>query len=156
VLAGAVAGTITSTGLEPVDQDISAEVAEFVFLGGTETITVTDETANDGWMRIDSTLGETTDFLIPTSQLIIRTATGTGNDIVTISSWTQFRAAVLIDTDGDTVDLNAPLILSCDQCRQLPTDFVLDYGRGRHRHREHHDDRRAERDEHRHPQSTLG
>ena len=112
---GAIAGTIAYTGLEPVDIDVSAEVAEFVFLGAAEVITVTDETANDGFMRINSNLlGELTNFEIPTSQLIIRTSTGAaGADTVTISSVdAQFRASVLIDTDGgDTVNLDAALTL---------------------------------------------
>ncbi|QDU28454.1 Hemolysin, chromosomal [Anatilimnocola aggregata] len=115
VLAGPIAGTINYSGLEPVDQDISTEFAEFIFLGAAETITVTDETANDGQMRIDSDLfGELTDFNIPTSRLTIRTSTGAaGADTLTFDSVdAQFRASIEMFTDNnDVVNLNAPLTL---------------------------------------------
>ncbi|QDU26437.1 Hemolysin, chromosomal [Anatilimnocola aggregata] len=115
VLAGPIAGTINYSGLEPVDQDISTEFAEFIFLGAAETITVTDETANDGQMRIDSDLfGELTDFNIPSARLTIRTSTGAaGADTLTFDSVdAQFRASIEMFTDNnDIVNLNAPLTL---------------------------------------------
>ncbi|MCO6459575.1 MAG: VCBS repeat-containing protein, partial [Pirellulaceae bacterium] len=112
-LAGALAGTITYTGLEPVTDNLSATDRVFTFTGGAETITVTDGVAADNMTMIDSTLGESVYFTNPTGSLTINA--GTGNDTVTITSVDAgYNAALTIhgDDDNDTVNLNADLTLA--------------------------------------------
>ena len=110
VLAGALVGTISYTGLEPVTDNLLADDRVFTFNGGAETIALTD--AAGASMTIDSTLGESVTFANPTSSLTINA--GTGNDIVTITSVdAAYRAALTIsgDADADTINPNASLLL---------------------------------------------
>ncbi|MFM9960443.1 MAG: beta-propeller fold lactonase family protein, partial [Planctomycetaceae bacterium] len=108
-LAGALAGTITYTGLEPVTDNLSATDRVFTFNGGTETITLTDAIDPAG-MTIDSTLGESVTFANPTGSLTINA--GTGDDIVTVTSVdAAYNVDLTINGDvgNDTVNLNSDI-----------------------------------------------
>lgn len=99
VLAGAIAGTVNYTGLEPVTDNLSATDRVFTFNGGTETITLTDNLAADGMMRIDSTLGELVDFTNPTNSLTING--GSGDDSIVIDSRDSGAAVASLTVNGD-------------------------------------------------------
>ncbi len=110
-LSGALAGTISYTGLEPITDNLNAADRIFTFNGGIETITVSDH-ATAGMTSIDSTLGEIVHFTNPTATLTINA--GTANDTVTITSVdAAFRAALTIDggANTDIINLNAALLL---------------------------------------------
>ena len=109
-LVGALAGTISYTGLEPVTDNLSATDRVFTFTGGAETITVTDNIASDGKTLIDSTLGESVYFTNPTGSLTINA--GTGADIVTVTSVDAgYNVDLTINGDAgnDTVNLNSDI-----------------------------------------------
>ena len=116
-LSGATLGSVTYAGLEPIADDLNAADRRFVFTGGAETITLEDVNAGgsggaDGFMRIDSTLGESVTFLNPTAGLTIDA--GSGDDTVTIASVDgAYRASLTIaGGDGDdAVNLFAGLTL---------------------------------------------
>ncbi|WP_145450594.1 beta strand repeat-containing protein [Gimesia panareensis] len=83
---GSPTATITYTGLEPVSDTILANDRTFSFLGGAETITLSDDgDVGDGESQIDSDLfGEVVTFLNATNNVIIKTTDGTGADNVNI------------------------------------------------------------------------
>ena len=109
-LAGALAGTINYTGLEPITDNVSAVNRIFTFTGGAETITVAD--AAGAFTRIDSSLGEFVDFAAPTSSLTIIT---NGGDTATISSFdTAFNTPSIVlqdSTAASTFSLGASNII---------------------------------------------
>jgi hypothetical protein len=111
-------GLISYTGLEPVTDNLSATDRVFDFTGGAETITLTDNVAADGNMRIDSTLGELVDFANPTTSLTINA--GTGDDQITITSVDAgFTGALTIngDTNTDNIEHRRGRTEPDDQCR---------------------------------------
>ncbi len=106
VLAGAIAGTVNYTGLEPVTSTITAANVILNYGAASETITFTD--AGGGQTMVDSTAGESVTFANPTDLLEINA--GAGDDTVTVTSFgTGFGATLDIDGEGnsDTVNLNA-------------------------------------------------
>ncbi len=106
VLAGAIAGTVNYTGLEPVTSTINATNVVLNYSGASETITVT---ASGAQTSVDSTAGEIVTFNNPTGLLEINS--GDGTDTINVNSFgTGFGAALDIDGEagtGDTVNLNA-------------------------------------------------
>ena len=123
-LVGALAGTISYTGLEPVTDNLSATDRVFTFTGGAETITVTDDPAA-GFTAIDSTLGESVTFANPTGSLTINA--GSGDDIVTITSVdAAFNASLTINGDGatDSVTLATALSLAAGKNVSVTADSI--------------------------------
>jgi Ca2+-binding RTX toxin-like protein len=77
--------TISYTGLEPIIDNLNATDRVFVFNGATEVVTLSDDTTpDDGISFIDSTLGESVQFVDPTNSLTIDTASGSGFDVISI------------------------------------------------------------------------
>ncbi|ADB17518.1 autotransporter-associated beta strand repeat protein [Pirellula staleyi DSM 6068] len=108
-------GLINYTGLDPINDNLSATDRVFNYTGGGETMTVTDTGGADGMSTITSTLGESVTFVSPTISLTIDVNTGAtvGADVITITSIdAAYRASttILSGTD-DTVNLNAALTL---------------------------------------------
>ncbi|HAW31428.1 MAG TPA: hypothetical protein DCY03_25535, partial [Planctomycetaceae bacterium] len=87
-LDGEATATITYTGLEPIDDQISATNRTFSYLGGAETITLSDfGGANDDVSVISSTLGEAVNFNHNSlTSITIITTDGSGADTVNINS----------------------------------------------------------------------
>lgn len=88
---GGIDSTINYTGLEPIIDNLNVLNRMFWFIGGAETITLSDDaTANDNLSLIDSTLGESVNFVNPTNSLTINAGAGadainvTGTDTMTI------------------------------------------------------------------------
>jgi len=104
------ANFITYTGLEPVDDAITATDRTFSFLGAAETITLSNF-GTPGESLIDSTLGESVNFVNPTGTLTINTEAlgGSGVDIVNISGVDGAFAANLTVNAGtdDTINTGA-------------------------------------------------
>ncbi len=122
-LAGALAGTIMYTGLEPVTDNLSAADRIFTFNGGSETITLVDAAGPS--TTIDSTLGESVTFANPITSLTINA--GTGDDIVTITSVdAAYNATLTINggTGNDTVNLDADITFAAN--RNLDVDLQND------------------------------
>ncbi|MBA4029687.1 MAG: hypothetical protein C0478_02060, partial [Planctomyces sp.] len=107
--------TISYTGLDPIVDNLSAATREFIFTGGDETISLTDDAAA-GYNLIDSSLGESVLFLNPTDTLIITVQEG--DDTFTAGSLDAgFAANILVSMDdvnnvaGDALVWNANAIL---------------------------------------------
>ena len=104
-------GLITYTGLEPiVTTGTTINDLILTFNGGAETIALTDGTAGDGFMTIDSDLSESLTFANPSGSLTINA--GTGADVVNITSVDAgFHASLTINGEAasDTVNLNADI-----------------------------------------------
>ncbi|MEL7337109.1 MAG: tail fiber protein, partial [Planctomycetota bacterium] len=101
---------IIYTGLEPLNFNASATNLILTFTGGTETISITDDgTANDGFSRVDSTLGELFNFQHPTNSLTINSGTGedTINAIGFDSLNTAFDFIVKAGDEDDIIDFSA-------------------------------------------------
>jgi hypothetical protein len=74
---------ITYTGLEPVDESVTAVHKIFTFMGVDATVTLSDDgTANDGVSRIDSNLGEVTTFTNPSNSVTVNL--DVGDDILDV------------------------------------------------------------------------
>ncbi|QDT15095.1 hypothetical protein [Alienimonas californiensis] len=101
VFDGVGTHSIQYVGLEPVLDNLNVADRQFVFTGGAETITLSDDAAA-GYMTIDSTLGESVTFLNPTASLTIDA--GTGDDSVVVASVDAAYAAALSILGGDGVD----------------------------------------------------
>ena len=95
--------TITYTGLEPIIDNLNATDRVFIFNGADEAVTLSDDmTANDGISFIDSTLGESVQFVNPTNSLTIDTASGSGLDDIHIEGLDSlFDADLTITGDAD-------------------------------------------------------
>ncbi|WP_160168170.1 right-handed parallel beta-helix repeat-containing protein, partial [Rhodopirellula sallentina] len=92
---------VTYTGLEPIIDNLNAADRIFTFTGGDETITLGDDLVNaTGVSRIDSTLGESVDFLNPTNSLTVNT--GSGVDSLNVNALDANYAASLIVDGGDS------------------------------------------------------
>ena len=77
--------TITYVGLEPIDDNTMAGTRIFSFTAADETIRLSDDgDAGDNESLIDSTEGESIEFVNPSTELIIQTGAlgGSGADIV--------------------------------------------------------------------------
>jgi hypothetical protein len=99
---GTAAGTsrITYVGLEPVIQTVTVTDHHFVFTGGAETITLSDDgTGSDGQSLIESTLGESVNFTNPTG--LLRVEAGTGDDIVNFTGLDDFITPATIRIEGN-------------------------------------------------------
>jgi hypothetical protein len=85
---GQIGQAIGYTGLEPVIDNLDAVNRVFTFVGGTETIRLSDDLdPTNGLNRIDSTLGELVDFAGPSgagSSLTINA--GSGMDLIEIDA----------------------------------------------------------------------
>ncbi|QDT97805.1 golvesin C-terminal-like domain-containing protein [Gimesia aquarii] len=105
--------TITYIGLEPVIDTVVAADRIFSFLGGNETITLSDDgDVGDGESTIDSTLGESVTFTNPTNSLTINS--NIGGDTVEIHGLdTTFDADLTVNAGSDdsitttTVDIGS-------------------------------------------------
>ncbi len=110
-LAGALAGTISYTGLEPIFDNLSATDRVFTFNGGAETITLTDAAGAN--MTIDSDGGgESVAFANPSGSLTINA--GTGADIINLDAVdAAYRASLTVNgnDDADIINLNTNLLL---------------------------------------------
>tara|TARA_R110002111_G_scaffold227346_1_gene288827 strand:+ start:57078 stop:71642 length:14565 start_codon:yes stop_codon:yes gene_type:complete len=101
------AGTasITYTGLEPIQDTITATDRIFSYLGASETIILSDDgDIGDGESQIDSTLGESVAFVHPTSTLTINTEAsgGSGVDLVLINAVdSTFTANLTVNAGND-------------------------------------------------------
>ncbi len=124
-LTGAIAGTITYTGLEPITDNVNAANRVFTFTGGAETITVTD--AAGAFTRIDSSLGEFVDFAAPTTSLTINT---NGGDSTTFYSFdAAFNTPTVILQDGtssSTFSLGASNVFPDATAVTVNTNALLD------------------------------
>ena len=87
------------TGLEPVTDNLSASTRSFTFTGAAETVVISDPTAGDGLTRINSTLGESVDFNVPTTSLTVIT---NGGDTVNINAFDSTFNTPLISLQGTT------------------------------------------------------
>ncbi|WP_044255797.1 tail fiber protein, partial [Rhodopirellula sp. SWK7] len=91
---------LTYTGLEPIVDNLGAVDRIFTFTGGSETITLGDDLgAVVNVSRIDSTLGESVDFINPTNSLTVNT--GSGTDLLNVTTLDAAYAASLILHGGD-------------------------------------------------------
>ncbi|MBN70646.1 MAG: hypothetical protein CME32_15365, partial [Gimesia sp.] len=109
--------TITYTGLEPIDDTITATDRIFTFTGAAETITLSDDGGpGDGLSLIDSDLGESVNFIHPIATLTINTelSGGSGADIINIDPLdSTFTANLTVNAGTDdiintgTVDIGA-------------------------------------------------
>jgi hypothetical protein len=109
--------TITYTGLEPIDDTITATNRIFTFTGAAETITLSDDGGpGDGLSLIDSDLGESVNFIHPIATLTINTelSGGSGADIINIDPLdSTFTANLTVNAGTDdiintgTVDIGA-------------------------------------------------
>lgn len=114
---GSSTASITYTGLEPIQDDITATDRIFSFLGGAETITLSDDgDVGDGESTIDSDLGESVTFAHPSGTVTINTenAGGSGADLVQINAVdSTFTANLTVNAGNDdtitstTVDIGA-------------------------------------------------
>lgn len=96
--------TISYTGLEPVVDNLSATNRVFTFLGGAEAITLTASPVPGFTHRIDSTLGESVDFNLPTTSLTISAADAA--DTLSISTPTT---GINVAANVATVTLSADI-----------------------------------------------
>ncbi|HAW31427.1 MAG TPA: hypothetical protein DCY03_25530, partial [Planctomycetaceae bacterium] len=96
---------ITYTGLEPIQDDITATDRIFSFLGGAETITLSDDGfAGNGISTIDSDLGESVTFAHPSGTVTINTELlgGSGADTVEINAVdSTFTANLTVNAGND-------------------------------------------------------
>ncbi|WP_339683937.1 choice-of-anchor D domain-containing protein [Gimesia maris] len=114
---GSPTATITYTGLEPIQDDITATDRIFSFLGGAETITLSDDgDVGDGESTIDSDLAESVTFAHPSGTVTINTEAfgGSGVDLVQINAVdSTFTANLTVNAGNDdtltttTVDIGA-------------------------------------------------
>lgn len=98
--------TITYTGLEPITSSVGADNVILTFTGSDETITLSDGVlADDGILRVDSTLGEQLDFAIPAASLTINATNGADSiDVAGIDdvNWTAVDLVITGDGGDDT------------------------------------------------------
>ena len=90
---------LTYVGLEPVTDNLSASTRSFTFTGAAETIVISDPVAADGQTRINSTLGESVDFNVPTTSLTVIT---NGGDTVNINAFDSTFNTPLLSLQGTT------------------------------------------------------
>jgi Bacterial Ig-like domain len=84
--------TIAYTGLEPITDNLSATDRVFTFNGAAETIDLINSPVGGFTHRIDSTLGESVDFNMPTSSLTINAGI---NDVLNIAKLNSVPTATL-------------------------------------------------------------
>jgi GEVED domain/Secretion system C-terminal sorting domain/Domain of unknown function DUF11 len=103
VVSGGTTSTITYVNLEPVIDLLFATDRTFVFTGGAESITLSDDgTPSDTKSLIDSSLGESVVFINPTGTLTVRA--GTGDDTVTFTSLDDGITPSTIIIEGNSGD----------------------------------------------------
>ena len=107
-------GLLSYTGLDPINDNLLATNRVFDFIGGAETISVTDTGGGDGKTKISSTLGESVNFTNPTVSLKIQTTNGTGADTINVTGVdAAYNASFTVTGDGDdTFNLSAALTLA--------------------------------------------
>ena len=130
VLAGAIAGTINYTGLEPVSSTVNAADVILNYRAVSEVITVTQDATDTTMTKVDSDVGgESVAFTNPTNSLQIN-AGDTGNDTINVNSFGTsgggFKASLTINggTGDDTVNLNADITFASDN--NLEVDLTDD------------------------------
>ena len=104
--------TLTYTGLEPIDDTITATNRIFTFTGAAETITLSDDGGpGNGLSLIDSDLGESVNFIHPIATLTINTelSGGSGADTINIDPLDSTFTANLTVNAGtdDTINTGA-------------------------------------------------
>lgn len=111
---GSSDATIHYTGLEPILDNLNATNRIFTFLGGSETILLSDDgDVSDGQSSIDSDLGESITFTNPTDSLVIDTTLTAGADVINVEGLdAAFAADLLIVAEpgggnDDTVSFQA-------------------------------------------------
>ncbi|MCO6459295.1 MAG: hypothetical protein J5I93_28635 [Pirellulaceae bacterium] len=121
---------ISYTGLEPVDDNNAYTDLVFDFLGGVESITLTDSGGADGRMTIDSTLSESVTFNNPSNSLTIQTFNGGGSDAVSVNGIdSAFLGSLTVDADGnDTVDLVANYTFAANRHVVADAEWILVWG----------------------------
>ncbi len=109
---GTPTSVIAYAGLEPIADNLDVVNRSFVFLGGSETISIMDDgVVGNGRSAIDSTLGEIVTFDNPTTSLSVDGAGGAaGSDTVDLFGVDSTFGAVLnifASPNGDTIRLRA-------------------------------------------------
>ncbi|WP_182870333.1 Calx-beta domain-containing protein [Stieleria mannarensis] len=105
--------TITYTGLEPIVSTISAANVNLNYLGGSETIELSDSGSGDN--LVTSSAGESLRFVSPGTRLTIDS--GDGDDVIRVlGTEAGFRAGLSIvgGTGVDTVSVMSPVTTSGD------------------------------------------
>ena len=103
--------SITYLGLAPVDDDLGAADRSFVFTGGDETITLSE---NDGLNVIDSTLGEVVTFPSPTNSVSIDAGSGI-DDVVVDGIAPGFPASLSIVSEAISFTEGARIVTGGEQ-----------------------------------------
>jgi hypothetical protein len=100
--------TLTYSGLEPIEDNMSAANRVFDFPDSGNNITLTDDTSTAGRSRITSNASETVDFVNPSSTLTINA--GAGSDSVNLQDPDSgCGATIRVNGEGSTDTLNIDL-----------------------------------------------
>jgi hypothetical protein len=119
-LAGALASTITYTGVEPIVDTVTATDRTYQLNAGSETISLTDAAGLAN--TLSSTQGWNVTFTNPISTFTLNAADGDDTiNVVSVDADGPFNAGVSISggTGDDTVNLNADLTMAADQSLDL-------------------------------------
>uniref|UniRef100_UPI003A8EE80F golvesin C-terminal-like domain-containing protein n=1 Tax=Gimesia sp. TaxID=2024833 RepID=UPI003A8EE80F len=122
-LNGSGSDFISYTGLEPVTSTVNVTNVTLTFTGGAEIINISD--LGGGQTRVNSSLGEMTDFLNPTGTLTINA--GTGADTININSLAAgYTADIIIngDDETDTINVNSSVSLAAGKTIQFNAEVV--------------------------------
>ena len=122
-LNGSGSDFISYTGLEPVTSTVNATNVTLTYTGGAEIIDISD--LGGGQTRVDSSLGEMTDFINPTGTLTINA--GTGADTININSLAAgYSANIIINGDGaaDEINVDASISLAAGKTIQFNAEVV--------------------------------
>ncbi|MDM4018092.1 dockerin type I domain-containing protein [Roseiconus lacunae] len=96
---------ISYSGLEPILVGMASQSISFTFLGGDESISLSDDvTPGDGVNRIDSSLGEVVSFVSPSDLITVNG--GSGVDQIQISELDSATATTELIVNGDEADDN--------------------------------------------------
>ncbi|HAW31429.1 MAG TPA: hypothetical protein DCY03_25540, partial [Planctomycetaceae bacterium] len=122
-LNGSGSDFISYTGLEPVTSTVNATNVTLTYTGGAEIIDISD--LGGGQTRVNSSLGEMTDFFNPTGTLTINA--GTGADTININSLAAGYSANIIingDDETDTINVNSSVSLAAGKTIQFNAEVV--------------------------------
>ncbi|QDT78380.1 hypothetical protein Mal35_18290 [Gimesia maris] len=122
-LNGSGSDFISYTGLEPVTSTVNATNVTLTYTGGAEIIDISD--LGGGQTRVNSSLGEMTDFFNPTGTLTINA--GTGADTININSLAAGYTANIIINGGDetdTINVDSSVSLAAGKTIQFNAEVV--------------------------------